>query len=176
MSNVLNIPAVALRYQNVYGPGQSLINPYTGILTVFSTRGLNNNDIDIYEDGMQSRDFVFIDDVVSATVLALEKEEGNGEVFNVGSGVAITVKEVANILKSLFNFTVNISVTGKYRLGDVRHNYADLTKISSILGFIPKVDFGTGITRFVEWVKNQKIYEDKYENSITELKNKGLIK
>jgi len=176
MGKTLNIPAVALRYQNVYGPGQSLSNPYTGILSIFSTRLLNGNDIDIYEDGLESRDFVFIDDVVNATILALEKKEANHQIFNVGSGVATTVSKVANTLKSLYNSDVNITISGKYRLGDIRHNYADLLKIKNVLGFSPKFDFISGITVFVNWVKTQEVMEDKYESSIEELKNKGLIK
>lgn len=176
MGKTLNIPAVALRYQNVYGPGQSLSNPYTGILSIFSTRLLNENDINIYEDGQESRDFVFIDDVVSATILALEKSEANNQIFNVGSGVATSVSEVANLLKSLNSSGVRISVSGKYRLGDIRHNYADLSKIRNALGFSPKFDFFSGITLFVNWVKTQEVMEDKYEMSIQELENKGLIK
>ena len=173
---ILKIPAVALRYQNVYGPGQSLVNPYTGILSIFSTRLLNGNDIDIYEDGEESRDFVFIDDVVDATVLALEKKEANHQVFNVGSGIATTVSMVANTLKKLHMSNVNINISGKYRLGDIRHNYADLSKIENALGFSSKFNFKAGITEFVKWVKTQEIMDDKYKNSLKELKLKGIIK
>jgi len=176
MGKSLDVPAVALRYQNVYGPGQSLSNPYTGILSIFSTRILNGNDIDIYEDGQESRDFVFINDVVDATLLALEKEEANHQIFNVGSGVATTVSQVANSLKEHYRSNVNVNISGKYRLGDIRHNYADLSKIKEALGFSPKVDFNSGISEFVKWVKTQEIKEDKYESSIEELKQKGLIK
>ena len=176
MGKSLGIPAVSLRYQNVYGPGQSLSNPYTGILSIFSTRMLNGNDIDIYEDGEESRDFVFIDDVVEATILALEKEEANHQVFNVGSGEPTTVSQVANSLKSLYNSNTNISISGSFRLGDIRHNYADLNKIKNLLGFKVKFDFQTGISRFVDWAKTQEVKEDKYEQSLNELKNKGLIK
>ena len=176
MGKSLGIPAVALRYQNVYGPGQSLSNPYTGILSIFSTRMLNGNDIDIYEDGEESRDFVFIDDVVEATILALEKEEANHQIFNVGSGETTSVSQVANSLKKLYDSNVNISIGGSFRLGDIRHNYADLNKIKNLLGFTAKFDFQTGISRFVDWVKTQEVKEDKYEKSLNELKNKGLIK
>ena len=176
MGKTLKIPVVALRYQNVYGPGQSLSNPYTGILSVFSTRLLNGNDIDIYEDGYQSRDFVFIDDVVNATILALEKKKLNSQIFNVGSGVATSVSEVANLLKSLYNSNVKISVSGKYRLGDIRHNYADLSNIKDVLGFSPKFDFISGVTLFVNWVTKQEVMVDKYEMSMRELQSKGLIK
>ena len=176
MGRSLGIPAVALRYQNVYGPGQSLSNPYTGILSIFSTRMLNGNDIDIYEDGEESRDFVFIDDVVEATILALEKEEANHQIFNVGSGDTTSVSQVANSLKKLYDSNVNISIGGSFRLGDIRHNYADLNKIKNLLGFTAKFDFQTGISRFADWVKTQEVKEDKYEQSLNELKNKGLIK
>ena len=172
----LGIASVAFRYQNVYGPGQSLSNPYTGILSIFSTRILNGNDLDIYEDGEESRDFVYIDDVVDATILGIEKKEANGQVFNVGSGVTTTVRQVAESLKKFYNSDINISISGKYRLGDIRHNYADLTKIKEALGFSPKYDFQKGISKFVNWVKTQEIMEDKYEESIKELRNKGLMK
>ena len=172
----LHIPTVALRFQNVYGPGQSLSNPYTGILSIFSTRILNGNNIDIYEDGKESRDFIYIDDAVDATILALEKREANHQIFNVGSGVATSVFEVANILKKLYNSNIGIKISGKYRLGDIRHNYADLTKIKRVLDFKPKIDLITGVSRFVAWAKTQKVNVDKYEDSIEELKQKGLIK
>ena len=172
----LGIASVGFRYQNVYGPGQSLSNPYTGILSIFSTRILNGNDLDIYEDGEESRDFVYIDDVVDATILGIEKKEANGQVFNVGSAVTTTVREVAESLKKYYNSDINILISGKYRLGDIRHNYADLTKIKEVLGFSPKYDFQKGISKFVNWVKTQEIMEDKYEESIEELRNKGLMK
>ena len=171
----LDIPAVAFRYQNVYGPGQSLSNPYTGILSIFSTRILNGNPINIFEDGLESRDFVFIDDVVSATILGLESEDANNSVYNVGSGVNTSVLEVANKLKELYNSNVEVTISGNYRLGDIRHNYADLSKVKSI-GFEPKVSFDEGIEKFASWVKQQEVQEDTYEQSIKEMKEKGLFK
>ena len=176
ISQSLSINPVILRYQNVFGPGQSLSNPYTGILSIFSTRILNGNNLDIYEDGLESRDFVYIDDVIDATLLAIENERANGETINVGSGIPTTVTEVAESLKKLYNSDVNINVSGKFRLGDIRHNYADLSKVESLLGYKPKYNFQEGITKFVKWVKNQEIKEDKYEKSIQELKEKGLMK
>ena len=112
MGEDLNIPTVALRYQNVYGPGQSLSNPYTGILSIFSTRMLNGNPVDIYEDGKESRDFVFINDVVDATILALENKNANNESFNVGSGIGTTVEEVAQMLKAKYNSNVDWLLVG----------------------------------------------------------------
>lgn len=172
----LNIDSVALRYQNVYGPGQSLHNPYTGILSIFSTLIKTNKPINIFEDGKESRDFVYIDDVVKATVLAIEKNEANGEVFNVGTGVPVNVSEVADSLVKNFSIEVPVKITGNFRLGDIRHNYADLAKISKVLGFLPEVDFHTGIQKFVSWVNEQQIGESRFESSIEEMKSKGLLK
>lgn len=172
----LGIEPVALRYQNVYGPGQSLKNPYTGILSIFSTRIRNGNPVQIFEDGRESRDFVYIDDVVEATSLALFRDEAAGEVFGIGSGVATDVLTVANSLVSYYGESVPVKVTGAFRLGDIRHNYADLGKAKRLLGFTPRVDFQTGIRRFSDWVKQQAVEEDSYEHSIREMKEKGLLK
>lgn len=176
MGKSLNIPAVAFRYQNVYGAGQSLSNPYTGILSIFSTRIKNGNDINIFEDGKESRDFVYVDDVVEATILGIEKDEANYEVFNVGLGEAIDVNTVASTLVKTYASNSKITISGNYRLGDIRDNYADLTKIKSKLGFEPKVSFEEGIRRFTAWVEKQEVVEDKYEKSIEEMKEKGLYK
>lgn len=172
----IGIAPVGFRYQNVYGPGQSLSNPYTGILSIFSTQIRNNNPIQIFEDGNETRDFVYIDDVVAATILGIEKEQANGHVFNVGTGVAIDVLEVANSLISAYDIPVPVTVTGRFRLGDIRHNYADLTKIKRRLGFEPKVFFKEGIEKFSAWVLQQEIQEDKLSISLEEMKKKGLLK
>lgn len=172
----VGIAGVAFRYQNVYGPGQSLKNPYTGILSIFSTQIKNGNNINIFEDGLESRDFVYIDDVVDATILGLEKEEANNQVFNVGTGVATNVLTVANELVKNFGVDIPIKISGNYRLGDIRHNYADLTKINRLLGFNPKVSFEAGLKSFAEWVNTQEVQEDKYQKSIDEMKVKGLYK
>lgn len=172
----IGIAGVAFRYQNVYGPGQSLKNPYTGILSIFSTQIKNGNGINIFEDGKESRDFVFIDDVVDATILGLEKEEANNQVFNVGTGVATDVIEVATGLSKNYGVEVPITISGNYRLGDIRHNFADLTKINLMLGFEPKVSFEQGLKKFTDWVNTQEIQEDKYQQSIDEMKSKGLYK
>lgn len=172
----IGIPAVAFRYQNVYGPGQSLQNPYTGILSIFSTQIKNGNDLTIFEDGLESRDFVFIDDVVNATVLGIEKKEADFEVFNVGSGTATSVLEVAESLKKQYQSDITVKVTGNFRLGDIRHNVADLSKIQEKLGFYPQTDFQTGAAKFADWVNQQEIQEDHFAESIAELKKKGLFK
>lgn len=172
----IGIAGVAFRYQNVYGPGQSLKNPYTGILSIFSTQIKNGNGINIFEDGKESRDFVYIDDVVDATILGLEKEEANNEVFNVGTGVPTDVITVAESLSKNYGVEVPITISGNYRLGDIRHNFADLTKINRILGFRPNFSFDAGIKRFTDWVNTQEVQEDKYQQSIEEMKVKGLYK
>ncbi|MEP6803972.1 MAG: NAD-dependent epimerase/dehydratase family protein [Flavobacterium sp.] len=172
----IGIAPVAFRYQNVYGPGQSLSNPYTGILSIFSTLIRNGKDINIFEDGKESRDFVFIDDVVAATILGIEKNEANNGVFNVGTGEAIDVITVANELIKNYKITTDVKISGNYRLGDIRHNFADLAKIKKILGFNPIYNFETGIRKFTEWVLTQDIIESKYDVSISEMKEKGLFK
>lgn len=176
VSESLGISAVAFRYQNVYGPGQSLSNPYTGILSIFSTRIRNNSDINIFEDGKESRDFVYIDDVVSITADAVEYDKPIVDVFNVGSGVATDVLTIANTLQKLLNEQVVTKVSGQFRLGDIRHNFADLSKVKSVLGFEPTVAIEEGLYRFVDWVKSEQIQVDLYEESLLELKEKGLFK
>lgn len=172
----LGIGATALRYQNVYGPGQSLSNPYTGILSIFSTRIKNGNGLSIFEDGMESRDFVFIDDIVAATTMALTKDEANGEVFGIGSGVATDVLTVAKSLVQHYGVDVPIKVTGAYRLGDIRHNFADLNKAKRLLGFSPQVSFDEGIRHFCTWVNQQEVQVDTYDASIAEMSKRGLFK
>lgn len=172
----IGIQPVAFRYQNVYGPGQSLSNPYTGILSIFSTQIKNKKGINIFEDGNESRDFVFIDDVVQATFLGIEQEAANAQVFNVGTGIPTTVLQVARTLITSYGEDVPLQVTGNYRLGDIRHNYADITKINRLLGFTPSVSFEQGIRLFTVWVNKQETKESRYEESLKELKEKGLMK
>ena len=172
----LGIAPVAFRYQNVYGPGQSLKNPYTGILSIFSTQIKNGNGINIFEDGKETRDFVYIDDVVDATILGIEKDEANNEVFNVGTGAATDVISVATNLIKNYGVDVPVAVSGNYRLGDIRHNYADLSKINSKLGFTPKYSFEEGLKEFTNWVNTQEVEKDNYQKSIDEMKAKGLYK
>ena len=172
----IGIAGVAFRYQNVYGPGQSLKNPYTGILSIFSTQIKNGNGINIFEDGKETRDFVFISDVVDATVLGIEKETANNQVFNVGTGVATDVITVAKELSNNYGIQVPITISGNYRLGDIRHNYADITKARQLLGFEPKISFKEGLKQFTDWVNTQEVEEAKYQQSIDEMKAKGLYK
>ena len=172
----IGIESVSFRYQNVYGPGQSLSNPYTGILSIFSTRIKNGNGINIFEDGKETRDFVYIDDIADATILGLTVPGVSGNAFNIGTGVATDVLNVANTLKKYYGIDVPITVSGNYRLGDIRHNFADITKARKLLGFEPRWSFDKGIEQFCRWVDSQPIQQDNYEASIEEMKQKGLYK
>lgn len=172
----IGIESVSFRYQNVYGPGQSLTNPYTGILSIFSNRIKSHKGINIFEDGKESRDFVYIDDVVDATIAGMEVPAANGHVFNIGTGVATDVLSVAKTLCKHYGIEVPLTISGNYRLGDIRHNYADITFAKQILGFYPKWSFDAGIKRFTEWVNRQNLQTDNYEASLEEMKQKGLFK
>ncbi len=174
--NAKGIAPVAFRYQNVYGPGQSLTNPYTGILSIFSNRIKAGQGINIFEDGKESRDFVFIDDVVDATIAGLENEVANGNIFNVGTGKAITVLAVAKTLMKCFGKEVPADISGMYRLGDIRHNFSDISKLNGLLGITAKVEFEEGIKKFVSWVDQQTVSENNYEHSLNEMREKGLLK
>ncbi|GHU76265.1 nucleoside-diphosphate-sugar epimerase [Spirochaetia bacterium] len=171
----INLPVVIYRYQNVYGPGQSLKNPYTGILSIFSTNLIHHQPIHIFEDGKETRDFVYIADVVAATILGIENDDANYEIFNVGSGVGTTVVEVATLLKKLYRSQSVVTVTGNFRVGDIRHNFADISKAYTVLGFEPKYHFAKGIKLFAEWVQTEKIEKgNSYQLSLSEMKNRGL--
>lgn len=172
----LGLSAFAFRYQNVFGPGQSLNNPYTGILSIFSTRIRNGSGINIFEDGRESRDFVFIDDVVDATLKGVESDFAGVVALNVGSGIATDVLTVASRLRELLARSVPIEISGRFRVGDIRHNVADLTNVRATLGFSPSVTFDAGLRSFVDWVATQPVQVDRYDRSIRELQEKGLFK
>jgi dTDP-L-rhamnose 4-epimerase len=176
VSPTVGVEPVALRYQNVYGPGQSLKNPYTGILSIFSTLIRQGKAINIFEDGLESRDFVYIDDVVEATFRGATYPDAAGGTFNVGSGIATTVNDVVAALFAAFGTEVPTRVSGNYRLGDIRHNVADTTRLREILGFVPSVEFRDGVARFVEWVLTEPIEGDSYERSLEEMSSRNLLK
>lgn len=166
----------ALRYQNVYGPGQSLKNPYTGILAVFSNLARQGQPIDVYEDGLESRDFVYIDDVVEATVRAVMHDGFFIGPLNVGTGEAIPVITVAREINDYFGNKSEIRVSGAFRLGDIRHNKASTVQLESVLDFNPSVSFREGLHKFLSWAETQPL-EDKsaYQKSVTELQERGLM-
>jgi dTDP-L-rhamnose 4-epimerase len=163
----LKIPTVVLRYFNVYGPRQSLNNPYTGVIAIFSSRIKNNNPPIIFEDGRQLRDFIYVEDVARANLLALESE-GEG-VYNVGTGKATSILEVANTLIELFDSKVEPKITGEFRVGDNRHDFADISKIKRELKFEPRYSLKQGLEKFVEWGKTREAI-DMFEKAEKERK------
>ncbi len=175
-SKTFNIPATLLRFQNVYGPEQSLSNPYTGILSLFSTRIRSGNPVFIYEDGKEQRDFVYVADVAQAIRLALAQSSYFGEIFNVGSGYGTSVFEVATILAANLDKNIPIQITGQFRVGDIRHALADLSKAQALLGFKPVYSINQGLALFAEWVKTQNLPADNYQSMEKEMKLKGVMK
>ncbi len=171
----LEINYLALRFQNVYGPGQSLSNPYTGIISIFSNRIKQGKDIFIFEDGLESRDFVYILDVIQSIQSALKNDTIRTGIFNVGSGIQTPVIHVAKSLAKLINPSIEISITGQFRKGDIRHNFADLAKIENQLGYKSDYSFESGLSLFVEWAKSQELEKDNYEKSLLELTERGIL-
>ncbi|MBI4052787.1 MAG: SDR family NAD(P)-dependent oxidoreductase [Candidatus Diapherotrites archaeon] len=167
------IPAVALRYFNVFGPRQSLSNPYTGVCAIFMSRVKNGKAPVIYEDGLQTRDFVSVHDVAKANLLAMESSAANYETFNVGGGSALSIRKVAETIISLYGSDLKPEITKKFRKGDIRHCFADISKIRSKLGFRPGVSFEKGMKEIIEWSASVQA-EDRFDEAAEELKRKGL--
>lgn len=167
------IPTVALRYFNTYGPRQSLSNPYTGVCAIFSSRIKNNNKPIVFEDGLQTRDFVSVHDIVAANILVMGKSSANYEVFNVGTGLPVSILKIAYILNDLYGKNIKPDVLNKYRSGDTRHCYADITKIRR-LGFNPAISLENGMRELVSWGKLQEA-EDRSNIALEKLKEMGLV-
>jgi dTDP-L-rhamnose 4-epimerase len=170
-----DIPVVALRYFNVYGTRQALSNPYTGVVAIFSSRLLNRKPPVVYEDGLQTRDFVHVSDIVQANLLALEKDAADGRIYNVGTGRATSVLKVAETLAELLDFGDPPEVLGKYRAGDIRHCVADISRISRELGYRPKVEFADGLRELLAWLRTQSA-ADGVEAASRELAARGLTR
>ncbi|MBV8943296.1 MAG: NAD-dependent epimerase/dehydratase family protein [Solirubrobacterales bacterium] len=169
-----NVPTVALRFFNVYGPDQALSNPYTGVLAIFGGRLLNGRPPLIFEDGLQRRDFVSVHDVVHACKLALERDGADGRAINVGSGHSITVCEIAERLaRVLGREDIETTVTGKYRVGDIRHCFADISVAHQTLGYVPQVELEDGMAELAEWLEGQ-VADDRVESAAAELAARGL--
>ncbi|MFN3966839.1 MAG: SDR family NAD(P)-dependent oxidoreductase [Endomicrobiia bacterium] len=169
-----SIPTTVLRFFNVYGPRQSLSNPYTGVAAIFMSRIKNDKRPVVFEDGLQTRDFVYAEDVANACVLALKKEKANYNVYNVGTGNPITIKTIAEKIAKLYNKDIKPEITNKFRKGDVRHCFADISKIKKELGFEPKFSFEEGMKKLIEWAKTAKAV-DMYEKAQKELEEKKLV-
>lgn len=175
LAQAAGISAYALRYQNVYGPGQSLKNPYTGILAIFSNLAREDKGIQIFEDGQESRDFVYVGDVVEATARCVLREEKDVTSLNIGSGVATSVLEVAQEIVAYFGSRSEITVNGAFRVGDIRHNRADLSLARGKIGYEPTVFFREGLRHFLDWASSQEASGSAaYERSLQEMRAKGL--
>jgi len=168
------IPAVALRYFNIYGTRQSLSNPYTGVAAIFASRLMNGKPPVIFEDGQQMRDFVSVRDIVQANLLAMDSDRANGMALNVGSGNPVTIRELADELSRALNVHIPLEITGKYRAGDVRHCFADIDAASDFLAYEPRVELKQGIEELVEWLQSQQA-GDSVDNAMQQLAAHGLV-
>ncbi len=169
-----NIPTVALRLFNVFGPRQSLSNPYTGVLAIFASRYLNGNPPLIFEDGFQQRDFVHVRDVARAARLCLEVPQATGHVFNIGSGNHYTIREIAETMGTVLGADhIEPVITGKYRVGDIRHCFADIGLAGQVLGYKARVSFEEGMEELAEWLSGQ-VAIDRVAQAGSELASRGL--
>jgi dTDP-L-rhamnose 4-epimerase len=169
-----NIPTVALRFFNAYGPRQALSNPYTGVLAIFASRLLNDNPPAIFEDGLQQRDFVSVHDIARACRLALEAPDAAGETFNIGSGQPHTVRDIAaKLARVVGKENIQPDILGKYRVGDIRHCYADISKAGRVLGFTPQVRLEDGLVELSAWLASQAAV-DRVAQASAELSARGL--
>jgi dTDP-L-rhamnose 4-epimerase len=164
-----------LRLQNVYGEGQSLNNPYTGVLSIFSTRIRRGLHLPIYEDGLETRDFVHVEDVARAFLAAVRSLAPANQVINVGAGVRTSISEIARQLSAAFGAVPDLVVTGEYRVGDIRHNCADISSLRAVLDCQPRIGLEAGLKRFVEWVRTQPLPEDRIEKANAEMKVRRLM-
>ena len=167
------IPVTALRFFNIYGTRQALSNPYTGVAAVFASRMLNGTQPHIFEDGEQMRDFVHVNDIVRANILAMDHAQSDGQVINIGSGKPISIRQVADILARSLGMNVLPVISNKYRAGDVRHCYADISKARKLLGYEPQVTHEEGFRDLALWLRGQQA-EDRAETMLKELNSYGL--
>jgi dTDP-L-rhamnose 4-epimerase len=174
LSPAYGMECAALRLWNVYGPGQALSNPYTGVLAIFSSRLANGQRPLIFEDGEQRRDFVHVQDVAEAFALALERPEADGQVYNIGSGEERTVNQVAAAIAEAMGVDIAPEITGKTRAGDIRHCIPDIAKARAELGFAPGQDFRQGLAELAEWVAQQEA-QDRVQEAAKELEIRGLV-
>jgi dTDP-L-rhamnose 4-epimerase len=169
------IPTVPLRFFNVYGPGQALSNPYTGVAAIFASRLLNGNPPVIFEDGEQSRDFTHVSDIVQGILLALESDAAPGHAINLGTGVQTSVNRVAEVLSAGIGVQIEPERSAQYRAGDIRHCFGDLTRAGDLLGYRPLVTFESGMAALVEWLKDRHAV-DRVELATSELAARGLTR
>ena len=175
MCPALGIDYTIFRCQNVYGVGQSLKNPYTGILSIFSTLLLENKPINVFENGLESRDFINVRDVAKGVILSIQNNKSNSEIINLGSGIGTSVIDIANMLKKIYKSKSVINITGDFRIGDIAHNVADIQKAKEILGFNPNIDLKNGLIEFCKWVMDEDKDNGGYEKSLIEMENEGMF-
>lgn len=174
IGKLYNIPTAVLRGFNIYGPRQSLSNPYTGVTAIFISRLKNNQPAVVFEDGLQTRDFISVHDIVRAFVMALEEEDANYQMFNIGSGQGTTILEIGQTLSKLLGRSGLIQINQEFRKNDIRHCFADFSKAKKLLGWEPKISLEQGLKELIEWGTTQKA-EDGFSQAQKELKQKGLI-
>jgi dTDP-L-rhamnose 4-epimerase len=174
VGHAYRIPTVGLRFFNVYGPRQALSNPYTGVAAIFGSRLLNRRPPVIFEDGLQTRDFIHVSDIVQALVLAMDKPEADYGVFNVGTGRRLSVLDVAGHLSHAMGLDIEPEITGQFRAGDIRHCYADIGNIEKKLGFAPRVKFEDGVRELVSWIAEQTGVRDDVDTARQQLERLGL--
>jgi dTDP-L-rhamnose 4-epimerase len=168
------VPAVALRYFNIYGTRQSLSNPYTGVAAIFASRLMNGNPPVVFEDGLQMRDFVNVGDIVQANLLAMKTSGADGRAVNVGSGKPVTVLDIATELANGLGVNVPPAITGKYRAGDIRHCFADISASKQYLGYQPRLPLKDGLQELAQWLKLQEA-RDHMEEAMEGLSVHGLV-
>jgi dTDP-L-rhamnose 4-epimerase len=168
------VPTVALRYSCTYGPRQSIFNPYTGVIAIFCTRLLNNSPPVLYEDGEQTRDFSFVEDIARANLLAAETDALDGLPVNVGSGRGVSIREIAKQISAVLKIDIAAEARGEFRPGEMRHLTSDITRIAAA-GYKPRVDLAEGISRYIDWIRTQSDIRDYFSAAETILRDKGIV-
>ena len=175
MCPAMGLAYTILRFQNVYGQGQSLKNPYTGILSIFSSLLLENKPVNVFEDGLESRDFINVRDIAAGIAACLENPRSDGETINLGSGVNTSVLEIVSILKKHYGSRSDVRITGDFRIGDIAHNKADIGKAERLIGFRPRVGLDEGLKAFCDCVMHQEKDSGGYEASLEEMEKTGML-
>jgi dTDP-L-rhamnose 4-epimerase len=168
------VPTVALRYSCTYGPRQSIFNPYTGVIAIFCTRLLNDLPPVLYEDGEQTRDFSFVEDIARANLLAAETNDLDGLPVNVGSGAGVSIRKIAEQVSDALGVRIEPEINGEFRPGEMRHLTSDTTRIRAA-GYSPRVDLATGIRRYLDWIRQQSDVRDYFSGAANILRSKGIV-
>src|SRR3982751_6133413 len=170
----IGIPTVALRYSCTYGPRQSIFNPYTGVIAIFCTRLLNNLAPVFFEDGEQTRDMSFVEDIARANLLAAESDQLDGLPVNVGSGAGVSIRKIAEQISDALGIHIAPEVNGEFRPGEMRHLTSDTTRIRAA-GYAPETDLATGIRRYLDWIRRQSDVRDYFSEAANVLRSKGIV-